>query len=234
MNKRGGCMGKGILITGTSTEVGKTYITALLIKAMRHYGLNCGYYKAAQGGAVWQGDQLIPSDVAFVCAMTGLKGDLEEFISYTYEAPVAPHVAANIASRQIEMEKIVADYSRLQEKYSYICVEGSGGIACPLRIDGRQTIMLADMICQLALPIIIVTSVTADTFNNLLLTIEFARSKQMVIKGIILNHYDEDSPFSQDKRRQIEELIEIPILCTVSNAAEELVMTKGELLQLFE
>ena len=66
-----GC--KSIFITATGTDVGKTYISGLLVKKMREVGLNCGYYKPALSGAIRQSDgTLLPGDCDYVVKTAGL------------------------------------------------------------------------------------------------------------------------------------------------------------------
>ena len=65
-------MGKGIFITATGTDVGKTYVTGLLVKKLREAGLNAGYYKAALSGAEITPEGLLPGDADFVRRMAGL------------------------------------------------------------------------------------------------------------------------------------------------------------------
>ena len=65
-------MTKGLFISATGTDVGKTYVTALLVKALRQAGYEAGYYKAALSGAVPDGQSLVPGDAQYVCQTAGI------------------------------------------------------------------------------------------------------------------------------------------------------------------
>lgn len=95
-------------------------------------------------------------------------------------------------------------------------IEGCGGIVCPLRMDDK-TVMLEDIIKLIGADIIIVASSGLGTINSTVLTVEYARSKGIGIKGIILNRYDEYDAMHQDNKRKIEELTQIPVLTCVAD-----------------
>ena len=136
-------MTKGLFITGTGTDVGKTFATGVLVKTLREAGVNCGYYKAALSGAERQGKCLIPGDAAFVKEMANLTDAYEELVSYCYETAVSPHLAAQIEGNPVELSKVVQDYTTLSQRYSRILVEGSGENRMPYSV-GRTAPLDAD------------------------------------------------------------------------------------------
>lgn len=227
-------MSKGIVIAGTSPEVGKTYITALIIKALNKNNQNSGYYKAVSCGAIRSEEGLISPEASFICGECGLKEHSSQYVSYIYQTQASPHIAAIRAGVPIDLQKIEEDYLRLSKKYDYLCVESNGGMMCPLRIDGGTTVMMADALQKINLPLVLVASLETDHLNHILLTIQYIRSKHLQLKGIILNHYQPDSAFSQDKVKEYEEYLDIPIICTVKEFAKEIPLTKQELLELFD
>lgn len=79
-------MSKGIFVTGTGTDVGKTYVTGLIIKKLKEEGLNPAYYKAAMSGNERLEDgSLIPGDALCVKNISGIEQSLEEMCPYVYE-----------------------------------------------------------------------------------------------------------------------------------------------------
>ncbi len=80
---------KGIFITATGTDVGKTYVTALILKKLREASVNAGYYKAALSGAYCNAGKLI-RDAAYVTSISGLPVPPEQLVSYIYEPAVSP------------------------------------------------------------------------------------------------------------------------------------------------
>lgn len=100
-------MGKAIFVTGTGTDVGKTYVTGLLVKKIRDAGLDGSYYKAALSGAEPDGQgNLVPGDAAWVKETAGLKDPLTDLVTYVYREAVSPHLAARINHRPVELETI--------------------------------------------------------------------------------------------------------------------------------
>ena len=96
---------KGIFITATGTDVGKTYVTALILKKLREASVNAGYYKAALSGAYRNADKLVPGDAAYVTSISGLPVSPEQLVSYIYEPAVSPHLAAQLEKRPVDMKR---------------------------------------------------------------------------------------------------------------------------------
>ena len=122
-------MTKGIFVTATGTDIGKTFISGLLVKKMRDLGFNCGYYKPALSGAYQNTEgELMPGDAEFVLKTAGIKRAPKEVVSYIYEEAVSPHLAAARAGNLIYLDKIKHDFNRLKQEYDYLLTEGCGGI----------------------------------------------------------------------------------------------------------
>ncbi|MDR1702854.1 MAG: dethiobiotin synthase, partial [Sporomusaceae bacterium] len=178
-------------------------------------GFNAGYYKAAQSGAELMDGKLTATDALAVCRKAGLKNEANSLVSYIYRTPAAPHLAAQIEGKPIELAKITADFARQAEVFDFITVEGSGGIICPLRLDGEK-IMLADVIKALGLDVLIVADAGLGTINATVLTAAFARERGIRVKGIIFNRYDEADFLHQDNAKQVEFLTGVPVVARVT------------------
>ena len=89
-------MSKCIFVTGTGTDVGKTYVSGLIIKKLAENGKNAAYYKAAVSGNMRVGGRLIAGDPVQVKKMSGIEQPEEEMCPYVYEAAVSPHLASKI------------------------------------------------------------------------------------------------------------------------------------------
>ncbi|GHV22338.1 ATP-dependent dethiobiotin synthetase BioD [Planctomycetales bacterium] len=179
-----------IFITGTGTDAGKTYFAALLVKALRAAGLNAGYYKAAVSGNTRDASgRLIAGDAERVVKIAGLSASPNSLVSYIYEAAVSPHLAARLEGTPPELAKIRADYARLCREYAYVVVEGSGGIVCPLRRDGRSTLMLSEVIKELQLATVVVGTVGLGAINNFVLTAEYLQRHGIVCRGLVFNRF---------------------------------------------
>ncbi|MEW9080682.1 dethiobiotin synthase [Terrisporobacter glycolicus] len=214
-------MNKGVFITGTSTDVGKTYVSSLIVKNLRENNVNCGYFKGALSGAYLEDNELIPGDAKEVCIRSNLNYNPKDLVSYIFKEPVSPHLAAKINNEFIESNKIKADFDKISKNYDFMVVEGCGGIICPLRFDDKK-IMLTDIIKLLNLPIIIVADGGLGTINDTVLTAEYAKSQGFSIIGIILNNYDENNMIHIDNKKMIEDLTNIPVIVCVKEGDENI------------
>lgn len=226
-------MSKGIFITGTGTDVGKTYVSGLIVKKLRRSGINAGYYKPALSGAERQGGELVPGDCKFVTETAGLDILPTELTSYIYETAAAPYLAAQIEQRPIEREVIRSDFATLARKHDFITVEGCGGIICPLRLDDK-TLLQTDIIKQLNLALLIVTPSGLGSINSAVLSVHYAESLGLTVKGLILNNYDQANFLHQDNRKTIEGLTKIPVVACVASHAADLAMDTDALCRLYQ
>lgn len=142
-------MGKRLFITGTGTDVGKTYAAALITKKLQDMGKKAAYFKAAMSGNERdRAGKLIPGDALYVKKCSGISQPLDEMCPYIYEHAYSPHLAAKIEGNPLKMDTVKKAFEQAEKNYEYITIEGSGGILCPLRFD-RETIMLKDVIREL-------------------------------------------------------------------------------------
>lgn len=230
---RGFTMAKGVFITGTGTDVGKTYVAGLLVKALRSMGKNVGYYKAAASGNVRTAEgTILAGDAREVCRLSGLEANPEELVTYLYEEAVSPHLAAKSEGEPVSITRVMKHYAELAERYEWIVAEGSGGIVCPIRWDETERLLLEDVIHALGLDIVLVADAGLGTINHTVLTIEYARAHGLTVRGIILNRY-EDTPFMRDNRAMIAELTGIRVVATVPTDGSALTASADDLFALF-
>lgn len=211
-------MTKCIFITATGTDVGKTYISALLVKKLRDLGYNCGYFKPALSGAEVRNGELIPGDCDYVLKTAGIDANPMDYVSYVFKLAVSPHLASEIEKNPIKIEKIKADFERIKRNYDYLVVEGAGGIVCPFNLSENK-LMLPDVIKALDLDILVVASASLGTINSTVLTTEYANQHGIKIKGIILNNYNENDFMQRDNKKQVENLTGIEVVATVEQNA---------------
>ena len=210
-------MSKGLFITGTGTDIGKTYITGLLLKKLNENGHNCAYYKAAMSGNERDNDgNLILGDAVHVKNVSGITQPIKEMCPYVYETAVSPHLASIIEGSLIDMDIIRNNYISLTSKYDYIIAEGSGGIICPLRYDNNK-IFLEDVIRMLNLPCIIIADAGLGTINSVVLTVEYMNSHNIPVKGIILNHFHAKNIMEEDNKKMCEALTNVPVIACVED-----------------
>lgn len=216
-------MGKTLFITGTGTDVGKTYVTALIVKKLRDAGLSAGYYKAALSGAVPDDmDSLQAGDALYVNRIAKIGERQENLVSYVYKEAVSPHLAAKINRQPIDFDRVENDFTRAKETYDYLTMEGSGGIICPLRWDDTMHMGLDDLVKRLNLGVLIVADAGLGTINSTVLTIEYLNARHIPIRGIIFNHYIPGDIMQDDNARMIAEMTGVAILAFVKDGDSSL------------
>ena len=208
-------MNKGYFVTATGTDVGKTFITALLVKKWRDFGIDAGYYKAALSGAELRDGKWVAGDADYV--------KQEQLVSYVYKEAVSPHLAARKEGDPVELAKVKADFDVACVRHEFVFAEGSGGIICPIRYDD-QKIFLADIMKTLNLPLLIVTTAALGSINACVLTVEYARSRGLDVRGLIVNRYgcSGNLEMEDDNIRMMQDLTGLEILAKVKNGDTDL------------
>jgi len=226
-------MGKALFVTGTGTDIGKTYVTGLIVKCLRDAGFAAGYYKAALSGAEVAADgTLLPGDALHVAHVAGLNA-ADVTVSYVYRDAVSPHLAAQIEHRPMDFAKVAQDYCRAKEHTDYLTVEGSGGIICPLRWDGDEHVVLDDLAVRLGLSALVVADAGLGTINAAVLTAEHLRARGIPLRGFIFNNW-QGGLMQEDNVRMVEEITGARVLARVPHGAAELPMRADALAALYE
>ena len=209
---------RGLFITGTDTEIGKTVITGGLAGALWSRGVNVGVMKPAASGCTIRRDgRLLSEDALFAMKAAGISESKYDIVNpYRLEQPLAPRLAAELSGVSISMERIYACYSQLVSLYDFMLVEGAGGITTPL----TNKHLVADLIGLLELPLVIVARPNLGTINHTLLTVEYARQRGFSVAGVIINGYQPEHAGIAEKTnpRLIEELADVPVLGVVPMA----------------
>ncbi len=229
-------MTKSIFITATGTDIGKTYISALLVKKMREYGLNCGYFKPVLSGALKQGTELIPGDCKFVVETAKLDINPINCLSYCFEEAVSPHLASKRAGIEITYSQIEEDYENLSKSYDYMIIEGAGGITCPLRdaLQKSDLFLLSDLIKNMNKDVLIIADGGLGTINSVLTTVEYTRICGINIKGIILNNFNKNDFMHRDNLYMIEKMTGLNVVATVAKDENNIDIDKNILEKMFK
>lgn len=177
---------RGIFITGTDTGVGKTLVTAGILRWLRQNGVDVVPMKPVQTGAAREGDKLIAPDLEFCLAAAGIKPSAEEkklMLPYAYEPACSPHLAGRLMGRYPEIPEIVRCADMLLKKRQAVIVEGAGGVLVPL--NERRTML--DLMTELHYPVALVSRPGLGTINHTLLSIEALRSAGLNLLGVVFN-----------------------------------------------
>lgn len=219
--KRGFDMaGKKLFITGTGTDVGKTYVAGLILQKLTRSGVRAAYYKAAMSGNERGADgALIPGDALYVKRVSGAGQPLDKMCPYVYEHAYSPHLAARLEKNELRMERVLDGLDDLLKKYDFVTVEGSGGILCPLRFDG-QKIFLTDLIRARRMRCLLVSGAGLGSINAAGLTAQYMRAQGIALAGIVLNRYRAGDVLDEDNRRMIEYVAGARVLCSIGEGGE--------------
>ena len=176
----------GLIISGTSTDVGKTFVTAHLSKWLQEQQIDVFPWKPAQSGTVI-GD---PGADSYLLKNIGqLPHQENEICSYTFPEPVAPELAAKLNQVEFTKKMLIDRANLLFNNYPLILVEGAGGVASPLCTD----FFIVHLAEELNLPIILIADAKLGTISHTLTAISFIRSHGVDVAGVILNGFDSNS-----------------------------------------
>ena len=229
-------MSKNIFVTGTGTDVGKTFVSALMVKKLAERAKS-GYYKAAMSGNVRGANgKLIPGDAKFVRDVSGISQSLVSMCPFVYENAYSPHLASRIEGNPVSLDVVERGFSSLQEKFDFLTVEGSGGILCPIDYDRdgrRRRIFLEDIVQSLKLDSVIVADAGLGTINSLVLTVRYMESRNLPVKGVIFNHFHKGDVMEEDNVFMCERMTGLKTLALVCDGDSDLNMDFGLLASIY-
>jgi len=179
---------RGVFVTGTDTEVGKTVVAASIAAVLRERGYDAGVMKPVATGCRYIDGELAGDDALFLIEAGGSTDPISTISPFSYKPPVAPTVAATLAGRRIDLNLVTECFVRLARNHDLMIVEGIGGIMVPL--DDCLTVI--DMARKLNLPLIIVARPSLGTINHTLLTVRAAEAAGLAVAAVVLNRYPPD------------------------------------------
>ncbi|MBE9564589.1 MAG: dethiobiotin synthase, partial [Proteobacteria bacterium] len=173
---------QGVFITGTSTEVGKTFVAVEIAKALTKKNIRVIPRKPIESGCVKQEDELIPQDALALKNAAQYEGSLSEVCPYRFEPPISPVRAAHLANKILTTEQLVNICLNGSEK-GFVLVEGAGGFYSPLAENGRN----ADLAVALQLPVLLVAEDKLGALSQVLLNVEAIQMRGLQLAGVVLN-----------------------------------------------
>jgi len=192
-------MGGGVLITGTDTGVGKTFVACGLAALLRDFDYRVGVMKPAETGCVEKEGQPFPEDAVRLKEASGCDVPLEKICPYQLREPLAPSIAAERAGVKIDIDHLLAVYNEISAKHDMTLVEGAGGLMVPL----LPSYTYAEFAKVLKLPLIVVAANRLGAINHLLLTLEHASRKGLRVLGYVLNQIDSPLSLAAETNREV-------------------------------
>ncbi|MCK5851207.1 MAG: dethiobiotin synthase [Kiritimatiellae bacterium] len=210
-------MTKGIFITGTDTDIGKTVVTATVLMILREAGIDAVPMKPIQTGCEKNNGELTTPDLDFSLATSGLditRAEKKLMCPCRFESACSPHLAARRADQAISLDDICHSFNQLTNQHESVIVEGAGGIMVPICSE----LTMLDLMAIMAIPVILVARPELGTINHTLLSLRELERAHLIVKGVIFN---ETSPtdwgyIEEDNRNTIEKLSGIPVIGRMS------------------
>ena len=204
-------------VTGTDTDAGKTYVTCLLLEALKRKGKKVTGFKPFVCGGREDAIQLLDS---------GCEGPtLDEINPVWLKMPAAPYAAALMANTTFDLEEVKQSFSALAKTHEIVLVEGAGGWEVPLTAE----LTIADFAESLGLPVIVVVNNRLGALNHTILTVRNIQARGLTCAGVILNYVqDERDMASISNRMVLENFLEVPFLAEVMHGETEIDWPLGE------
>jgi len=209
----------GLFITGTDTGVGKTYVGAMIARALRAGGYRVGVYKPAASGCRRERGKLISDDAVMLWRAAGERGRLDRVCPQRFLAPLAPHLAAREEGKRLDAIRLRRGLDYWRRRSDVILVEGAGGLMSPMGKDEY----VADLAYDFGFPLIVVARNSLGTINQTLQTLIAAAAfrEGLEVAAIVLNHSGPpgDDPSVATNRRELAARCVVPIAAEVPYGA---------------
>ena len=192
-------MGGGVLITGTDTGVGKTFVACGLAALLRDFGYRVGVMKPAETGCAERDGELFPEDAVRLKEASGCDAPLDKISPYQLREPLAASIAAERTGVKIDIDRLMDVYHEISSGHDITLVEGAGGLMVPL----LPSFTYADLARVLKLPLIVVAANRLGAINHLLLTLEHASCKGLRVLGYVLNQIGSPLSLAAETNREI-------------------------------
>jgi dethiobiotin synthetase len=190
---------RGVFVTGSGTEVGKTVVAAVLARSAAAAGASVRVFKPAVSGLEAGGEP----DHEVLRRASGSGQSDDEIAPYRYAPPVSPHLGAELAGEPIDPARLLAAAERAAAQADLIVVEGVGGLLVPLTLG----YLVRDFARDLALPVVIAAGPGLGTINHTLLTVEGVRAVGLAVAAVVLTPWPaEPGELERSNRQAIERL----------------------------
>ena len=209
----------GYFITGSDTDVGKTYIACELIRQLRNLDIKLETRKPVESGcSIDKSRELIPADALKLQAANNNLETIERIAPYRFKAALAPPRAAALEGCHLQIADLLNACS-LDDSNNTLIVEGAGGFYSPLAQNGLN----ADLASLLQLAVIIVINDRIGAVNQALMTIQAVESRHLMIAAIIMNQVNEEIENDMDNSEDLRSLCNYSIFRCRYNAKLEAV-----------
>ncbi len=206
-------MSPAYFLTGTDTEIGKTFVTCALLHRAKQLGIRAAGIKPVAAGTD-AGNR--NDDVEQIRAANGVLLADDVINSYCFKAAIAPHLAAAEEQTEIDFKVIHTACNAARRAAELVIIEGVGGFCVPLGVDRDS----ADLAVLLGLPVILVVGMRLGCINHALLTAEAISSRGLFIAGWVANRIDPAMARFEDNLASLQARLYAPLLGVIQHAPE--------------
>jgi len=201
---------KSLFISGTDTDVGKTYVTAGLAVTLRRMGIDVGIMKPFAAGIAQK--KGFKSEDVEILANSAQVNDSEKLLNpQFFPISASPYTAWKNLKIKPQINSVLSSFKSLSKIHSMILVEGMGGIMTPILKNYFVTNLIKDM----KIPTILVTRTKVGTVNHTIMTVKMCEKYKIPIKGIIINDFDSDGYKTKELTRDLKNLTGVSVLGSI-------------------
>lgn len=204
-------MTRGIFVTGTDTEIGKTVISVGLMRHLQDRGLTVAGMKPVASGCERTADGLRNDDALRLQQQASIDLDYAAVNPYAFEPAIAPHLAAAEAGVNIEAGRILAAYTALAEQVDCVVVEGVGGWCVPL----GDALDVAGLARTLDLEVCLVVGMRLGCLNHALLTAGAIEASGCRLAGWVANRVPPAMERCDENINTLNRKLSSPLIGTV-------------------
>ena len=201
---------KSFFVTGTDTEVGKTYFSARLLEAYAEKGLRVTGYKPVSAGCEMVDGQPVNEDALALWQASNTSVSLQQVNPVALMPPIAPHIAAEQAGVTISKNQLVDGYHNLMaSRPDVLIMEGAGGWQLPL----GNNLWMPDVVSALELPVIMVVGMRLGCLNHAMLTARAIADSGLSLHGWVANQLTPTPmPYYDQNLQTLKQSINAPLL----------------------
>lgn len=210
----------GLFITGTDTEIGKTWVSTIIVRDLVKAGHRVGVYKPLASDCVSDGQNIVSEDAILLWEAAGQPLTPDAVCPQCFRAPLSPHLAARAEGREVDSELVRSGIEAWAD-FDIVVVEGCGGLMSPVDDDT----FFADVAHDFGFPVLIVVDNRIGAINQGLQATITANCfrEGLDVAGLILN---DSQPFHGDQScdtnsEQLAQRSVAPILTRVRHDSEE-------------
>ena len=209
---------KKIFITGTDTEVGKTYCASLMVKKLLESGVDVFPFKPIAAGTQDYGElgkpeytKQINEDAWSLYNAVQKRYTLSQINPIVFEQPIAPHIAAKLEKQSLDISRLDNRFKQVEHLGDVQLIEGAGGWYLPL----NDSQLLSEWVAKQGLPVIMVVGIKLGCLNHALLTAQAIEQNDCKLIGWVANFIEGDSTVARENALFLKQKINAPQLAEI-------------------